>query len=461
MADSASESDCSVDGGPIMMPPSPVSREQLHKRIESLQQQNRVLKVELETYKLRVKQLQEENRSLRQASVNIQARAEQEEEFISNTLLKKIQALKKEKETLALNYEQEEECLTNDLSRKLNQLRQEKVQLEQTLEQEQECLVNKLMRKIEKLEAETHAKQNNLEQLRREKVELENTLEQEQEALVNKLWKRMDKLETEKRNLQIKLDQPVSAPASPRDTSNGDNPPNNSTPEQLTSHIQWLRNEVARLKQQLTLSLQEQEEKMAHFAQEEKHIREENLRLQRRLQMEMERREALCRHLSESESSLEMEEERHYNELTGYGHVGSIAVSGTPINRTRTTSSPVPTNRPLSPNLLTYNREAVVGVSTAPSSLIGVGRDPFSPPSPMGRCPTCAQTIAAPSSSPPHAGISTGIPRSLIRISQERFVKPAVPPQASSQNPASPAASSSHPRSSSGTSSPMDTSGRP
>ena len=32
---------------------------QLHKRIESLQQQNRVLKCELETYKLRVKSLQE------------------------------------------------------------------------------------------------------------------------------------------------------------------------------------------------------------------------------------------------------------------------------------------------------------------------------------------------------------------------------------------------------------------
>jgi coiled-coil domain-containing protein 6 len=48
-----------------------------------------------------------------------QAKAEQEEEFISNTLLKKIQTLKKEKEILAQNYEQEEECLTNDLSRKL------------------------------------------------------------------------------------------------------------------------------------------------------------------------------------------------------------------------------------------------------------------------------------------------------------------------------------------------------
>ena len=49
---------------------------------------------------------------------------------------------------------------------------------------------------------------------------------------------------------------------------------------------------------------------MAHYAQEERHIREENLRLQRKLQMEMERRENLCRHLSESESSLEMDDER-------------------------------------------------------------------------------------------------------------------------------------------------------
>lgn len=66
-------------------------------------------------------------------------------------------------------------------------------------------------------------------------VELENTLEQEQEALVNKLWKRMDKLEAEKRTLQIKLDQPVSDPASPRDMSNGD------TAKNLSSHIQTLR----------------------------------------------------------------------------------------------------------------------------------------------------------------------------------------------------------------------------
>ena len=37
--------------------------------------------------------------------------------------MKKIQALKKEKEILAMNYEQEEEYLTNDLSKKLSQVR--------------------------------------------------------------------------------------------------------------------------------------------------------------------------------------------------------------------------------------------------------------------------------------------------------------------------------------------------
>ncbi|KAG1679925.1 Coiled-coil domain-containing protein 6 [Nymphon striatum] len=429
MADSASESDSSsVDGGfSSMMPPSPVTREHLQKRIESLQQANRVMKVELETYKLRVKALQEENRNLRQASVNIQARAEQEEEYISNTLLKKIQALKKEKETLAINYEQEEECLTNDLSRKLNQLKQEKVQLEQTLEQEQECLVNKLMRKIEKLEAETLGKQHNLEQLRREKVELENTLEQEQEALVNKLWKRMDKLEAEKRMLQGKLDQPVSAPTSPRDINNGD------TASNLTLHIQHLRNEVSKLKTQLLNAQQEHSEKMAQYAMEEKQIREENLRLQRKLQLEMDRRESLCRHLSESESSLEMDEERHFNEITSQmtTHTGHNV-------RPRTVSSPIPYNpspnssRPLSPGL-NY------GSSTCS------GRDAFSPPSPMTKCPSCGQSIfhhsagsnpcsvsMLPSTSPPSFhSTSCGISHcTQKRPSLEKFVKPPMPPPA-------------------------------
>ena len=117
----------STNSGFVAPSPPPVSHSPSISSIERLEQENRVLKIEIETLKLRIKSLIEENKSLRRASVSIQAKAEQEEEFISNTLLKRIQVLKKEKETLALNYEHEEECLTNDLSRKLNQLRAEKV----------------------------------------------------------------------------------------------------------------------------------------------------------------------------------------------------------------------------------------------------------------------------------------------------------------------------------------------
>ncbi|VDQ04406.1 unnamed protein product [Trichobilharzia regenti] len=136
MTDSASELELesdtsSVDGTKDSL----VTNEQFLRRIESLRQENRVLRTEVETLKLKVKGLNDLNQQLRR---NSQAKAEQEEEYISNTLLKKITELKKEKESLALNYEQEEECLTNELSRKFTQLRQEKVALERTLAREQE-----------------------------------------------------------------------------------------------------------------------------------------------------------------------------------------------------------------------------------------------------------------------------------------------------------------------------------
>ncbi|KAG5266412.1 hypothetical protein AALO_G00231770 [Alosa alosa] len=347
--------------------------EELTNRLASLQQENKVLKIELETFKLKCKSLQEENRDLRKASVTIQARAEQEEEFISNTLFKKIQALQKEKETLAVNYEKEEEFLTNDLSRKLMQLQHEKAELEQHLEQEQEFQVNKLMKKIKKLENDTISKQLTLEQLRREKIDLENTLEQEQEALVNRLWKRMDKLEAEKRILQEKLDQPVSAPPSPRDISM-----EVDSPENMMRHIRFLKSEVERLKRGLRTTEMQHTEKRAQYIEEERHMREENIRLQRKLQREMERREALCRQLSESESSLEMDDES--------------------------------SSRPISP-----------GLSYA-SHTVG-----FTPPATLSRAPL-------PHYTPPglhvHPGSSHGIQRPSPRRSNspDKFKRPTPPP---------------------------------
>ncbi|CAF3683486.1 unnamed protein product [Rotaria sp. Silwood1] len=208
--DSEYESDVSsiTDGSTTNKNDLQLSCEHLEKRIDSLTQENRVLQIELQTFKLRLKASQQEIKQLKHSSMNMQVKTEQEEEFISNRLFKKINELKKEKETLANNYEREEEFLTNDLSRKLQQIRDEKQSLEQSLEQEQASQINKLMKRIKRLEAETINKQNTLDQLKREKIELENTLEKEQESLVNRLWKRMEKLETDKRLLQLKLEQP-------------------------------------------------------------------------------------------------------------------------------------------------------------------------------------------------------------------------------------------------------------
>ena len=50
---------------------SSTGNEEHAKRMESIQQENRVLKMEVETYKLKCKQLQEDNRELRKASVSI------------------------------------------------------------------------------------------------------------------------------------------------------------------------------------------------------------------------------------------------------------------------------------------------------------------------------------------------------------------------------------------------------
>lgn len=195
---------------------------------------------------------------------------------------------------------------------------------------------------------------------------------------MNRLWKRMERLEAEKRLLQEKLDTTGSQTSKTTVTTTGLSLTNLSTgasssssaasvsmvtssdhampmsgglpgglpsslllgalqsaasggnnsdqAASLTEHIINLRREVSRLKASLEKVERDHKENMAKLVREEKLIKEENVRLQRRLQMEVDRREALCRHLSESESSLEMDDERHFNEST----------------RVRTISSPIP-----------------------------------------------------------------------------------------------------------------------
>ncbi|KAJ1552690.1 hypothetical protein HK096_010785 [Nowakowskiella sp. JEL0078] len=111
----------------------------------------RKLKLDVELEAGNVNILRSDNLSLRQLNVAMQASAEQEEEYISNKLLKRINNLKREKGELLLRVEQEEEMITKTLQMKLNQLQREKVDMEIALEQEQEFIVNRLQKQLENL----------------------------------------------------------------------------------------------------------------------------------------------------------------------------------------------------------------------------------------------------------------------------------------------------------------------
>ncbi|KAH7702329.1 coiled-coil domain-containing protein 6 [Aphelenchoides avenae] len=188
-----------------------------------------------EQLKAKVAQLEATNKQIRETTVKMQARVEQEEEYISNMLLKRIQKLKNDKESLALKYEQEEEFLTNDLSRKLSQLEGERDELVAKLSQEQSWVVNNLLAKIRKLEMEIQSNRKSLDQLRKEKIDLENSLEHEQEALFNTLGKRMDQLEAEKRRMQTRLETRDSRGS--RDASPAPMPPQSPIEGTSSSHV--------------------------------------------------------------------------------------------------------------------------------------------------------------------------------------------------------------------------------
>ncbi|KAH8553268.1 hypothetical protein BGW37DRAFT_518233 [Umbelopsis sp. PMI_123] len=129
-------------------------RRQLTKASETIKGQQAVIKklnFELEMEQGHVNILRHDNQMLRQTTVDMTALAEQEEEYISNKLLKRISGLKKEKGELLIQVEQEEEYLTNTLQKKLSQLQKEKIDMENALEQEQEYIVNKLQKQLDTL----------------------------------------------------------------------------------------------------------------------------------------------------------------------------------------------------------------------------------------------------------------------------------------------------------------------
>ncbi|KAI9336588.1 hypothetical protein BD770DRAFT_243985 [Pilaira anomala] len=107
------------------------------------------LKFDLEMEQGQINILRHDNQSLKKKAVQASALSEQEEEYISNKLLKHITGLKKEKGELLIQVEQEEEYLTNMLQKKLIKVQKEKIDLENALEQEQEYMVNRLQKQLD------------------------------------------------------------------------------------------------------------------------------------------------------------------------------------------------------------------------------------------------------------------------------------------------------------------------
>ena len=72
-SDLESDASSADGGGPTSMTWSHTTtgREQLTKRVDSLQQENRVLKMELDTFRYKCRSLEEENRELKKARVTI------------------------------------------------------------------------------------------------------------------------------------------------------------------------------------------------------------------------------------------------------------------------------------------------------------------------------------------------------------------------------------------------------
>jgi coiled-coil domain-containing protein 6 len=110
----------------------------------------------------KLKWTEDEIKRIKHNTVNLQAKVEEEEEFITNNLLKRLEVVKKEKEHLAKQVEIEEEFMTNNLQKKLSKLRKEKVELERHLEAEQEYFVNKLQKQLLEITRQKNALERKL-----------------------------------------------------------------------------------------------------------------------------------------------------------------------------------------------------------------------------------------------------------------------------------------------------------
>lgn len=119
-----------------------------------LREQLSALKTELGREKKRRVAAEEQVRELRRESTLNQIRVEEEEEMISNKLMKRLSELKHEKEQIARASESDSEWVTNSLSQRLEELQRQKHRIIAAAEEENEFIVNRLNKELDALRAE-------------------------------------------------------------------------------------------------------------------------------------------------------------------------------------------------------------------------------------------------------------------------------------------------------------------
>ncbi|CAJ0583995.1 unnamed protein product, partial [Mesorhabditis spiculigera] len=158
---------------------------QLQQHIDRVHEENR--------------RLNSNNRTIRETYGRYYSRAEHEEEYVSNLLLKRIQKLKEEKEVIAQKYEQEEEHIAINLMKRMREVQAERDNVKKEMKKEQTEQMDAMMKNIRKTETELEETRKVLDRMRREKIDQENALETEQEMLYNTLGKQLDQLNTDKK----------------------------------------------------------------------------------------------------------------------------------------------------------------------------------------------------------------------------------------------------------------------
>lgn len=139
----------------------------LQQQIDCLQTELAAVKAELAREKQRRHAAEEQVHELKRESTLTQIRIEEEEEMISNKLMKRLAELKQEKEQIARASESDSEWVTNSLSQRLEELQKQKHRIIATAEEENEFIVNRLNKELEALRVEKYELERKVQRLSR------------------------------------------------------------------------------------------------------------------------------------------------------------------------------------------------------------------------------------------------------------------------------------------------------